>query len=46
MTNLDISDIIKELNKKCDWLKNCCKTIDYYSVGKEYNGLEILNEKK
>ncbi len=42
MTNIEITDKIKQLNKKFDWLKDCCKVLDYYSVGKEYNGLDII----
>lgn len=43
MINLDIADIIKELNKKYSWLKDCCKTFDYYDVGETFSALDILN---
>ncbi|HKM19174.1 MAG TPA: VapD family protein, partial [Aliarcobacter sp.] len=31
--------IIQGLNKKHIWLEDCCKTLDYYDVGKAFNAL-------
>jgi len=42
MTKIKIAKIIKKLNNNCYWLYPCCKTLDYYDVGKEHSGLEIL----
>jgi len=42
MTRIAITNVLKELNKEFNWLYPCCKTLDYYDVGKEHSGLEIL----
>lgn len=44
MTTLEVSDTLKELNKKHTWLKDSCKTLDYYDVGKAFNGLDIFDK--
>lgn len=41
---MDEEKIQKELNKKHTWLKDSCKTIDYYDVGKAFNGLDIFDK--
>lgn len=46
MSELEVTDIVTNLNNKHSWLKSCCKTFDYYDVGKQYDGLSILNEKR
>jgi len=42
MTRIAVTSVIKEINIKYPWLYPCCKTLDYYDVGKEHSGLEIL----
>ena len=44
MSELKVVSIIKDLNKNNSWLEKCCKTLDYYDVGKQYNGLDILEK--
>ena len=44
MTEVKVVDTINVLNKKNPWLEKCCKTLDYYDVGKQYNGLDILKD--
>jgi len=45
MSNVDVVEIIEKLNYKHNWLLNCCKVIDCYSVEKEYNLLEAISIK-
>jgi len=42
MSTAKVTKIIEKLNINCSWLYTCCKTLDYYDVGKEHSGLEIL----
>jgi len=42
MTRMAVTSVIKELYKEFNWIYPCCKTLDYYDVGKEHSGLEIL----
>jgi len=42
MSKTEIVITIEELNTNHPWLYPCCKTLDYYDVGKEHSGLEIL----
>lgn len=44
MSELKVVSIIKDLNKTNSWLKDCCKTLDYYDVGKAFNGLDIFDK--
>ena len=45
MSELKVVSIIKDLNKKYPWLKDCCKTLHYSDIGKSYDGLNIMKEK-
>ena len=40
-----IVNIIEELNNQHSWIKDCCKTLDYYDVGERFNALELLENK-
>jgi len=42
MSIKEVTIIIEDLNDSHPWLHPCCKTLDYYDVGKEHSGLEIL----
>jgi len=42
MSIKEVTIVIEDLNSNCPWLYPCCKTLDYYDVGKEHSGLEIL----
>lgn len=44
MSILKITRVLKTLNKKHSWLKECSKTLDYYDVGETFNALDILDK--
>jgi len=46
MSDGQITRLLKRMNKEYNWLRICCKTLDYYDVGSTFNGLEILEDIK
>ena len=44
MSVSEVSDIIKELTEKFDWLKDCVNKFDVTNVGKSYDYTEFIKE--
>ena len=44
MKNSQVANIIEEFYYQYNCIKDCCKTIDYYNVGKTFSGLDIIKD--